>query len=350
MSAAKLDSEPSPSTIRTPVAAAPLSPASPASWETSTRVTATPARLAEISPRSAEAGPAARPTSRARAGSHPHADLLALLEKPPPHTPEPAPRIANAIRRGVQLHRLQQREDCGRLVWRQADVQVLEGEQRADLVRGWEVAAELLHVRLAHGQVGGEVAERRPRKGGQDGRDRLNVPPLLDGQRPAAVEGGGRGGHICVESLHRVARPALETLDRGGELLAPPRRVELDGSGAGRVVPKEGVVEGRGDRRHLERFRVAEQLKGLSVDLGHQQQRRAGVEPPLASRAEPVLAEPAAGNRPLLENGHRRSLPGEKAGRDEAADAAADDGDRLACERRRRGEGEKGEFHGNVLL
>mmetsp|Transcript_18077 Transcript_18077/g.60648 ORF Transcript_18077/g.60648 Transcript_18077/m.60648 type:complete len:301 (-) Transcript_18077:96-998(-) len=284
------------------------------------------------------------------AGSHPHADLLALLEKPPPHTPEPAPRIANAIRRGVQLHRLQQREDCGRLVWRQADVQVLEGEQRADLVRGWEVAAELLHVRLAHGQVGGEVAERRPRKGGQDGRDRLNVPPLLDGQRPAAVEGGGRGGHICVESLHRVARPALETLDRGGELLAPPRRVELDGSGAGRVVPKEGVVEGRGDRRHLERFRVAEQLKGLSVDLGHQQQRRAGVEPPLASRAEPVLAEPAAGNRPLLENGHRRSLPGEKAGRDEAADAAADDGDRLACERRRRGEGEKGEFHGNVLL
>mmetsp|Transcript_33092 Transcript_33092/g.104125 ORF Transcript_33092/g.104125 Transcript_33092/m.104125 type:complete len:251 (+) Transcript_33092:1006-1758(+) len=112
MSAAKLDSEPSPSTIRTPVAAAPLSPASPASWETSTRVTATPARLAEISPRSAEAGPAARPTSRARAGSHPHADLLALLEKPPPHTPEPAPRIANAIRRGVQLHRLQQRDDA----------------------------------------------------------------------------------------------------------------------------------------------------------------------------------------------------------------------------------------------
>mmetsp|Transcript_33091 Transcript_33091/g.104118 ORF Transcript_33091/g.104118 Transcript_33091/m.104118 type:complete len:305 (+) Transcript_33091:1006-1920(+) len=46
------------------------------------------------------------------AGSHPHADLLALLEKPPPHTPEPAPRIANAIRRGVQLHRLQQRDDA----------------------------------------------------------------------------------------------------------------------------------------------------------------------------------------------------------------------------------------------
>mmetsp|Transcript_42076 Transcript_42076/g.138489 ORF Transcript_42076/g.138489 Transcript_42076/m.138489 type:complete len:217 (+) Transcript_42076:646-1296(+) len=85
------------------------------------------------------------------AGSHPHADLLALLEQPPPHAPEPAPRIANAVRRGVQLHRLQQREDGGRLVWRQADVQVLEGEQGADLVRGWEVAVELLHVRLAHG-------------------------------------------------------------------------------------------------------------------------------------------------------------------------------------------------------
>ena len=46
------------------------------------------------------------------AGSHPHADLLALLEQPPPHAPEPAPRIANAVRRGVQLHRLQQRDDA----------------------------------------------------------------------------------------------------------------------------------------------------------------------------------------------------------------------------------------------
>ena len=161
MSAAKLDSEPSPSTIRTPVAAAPLSPASPPSWVTSTRVTATPARLAEISPRSAETpreedqgwntqcrpaecrysripihrrrfAPARRPSRTARAASSSRARTRpADSERRTTRRPAPLPAAARRreigrdqpeIRPRLDLHRLQQREDGGRLVWRQADV------------------------------------------------------------------------------------------------------------------------------------------------------------------------------------------------------------------------------------